>query len=400
MVLPPNSEAKNNGHVVGDQKHRATSPSSPLSPSSPSSPSSTRADPPPPHISPSSPPQSSLPHPHKATMPSKHEPSEVEENPPPPQSPQGVVLSPISLVSTCEEMNPSRRSSFEDCSIYAPAGTWKVPDENMAFLAVVDGHGGRDIVEFLEDYLPYHISQELQFEELDENDSSNTTTNKKANQTLISNDSIHKRLERAFYMADIHSKAMGLINSGATVAMCLVTRGKSVYDVCDDTATTSQQKNNDDAENQDNTWTIYAANAGDARIVLGHGGEAHRLTKDHKADDPEEIRRIEGSGGFVFKGRVLGILAVTRSLGDHCMKEYVIATPYTSEKTITIASEAETSFIIAACDGLWDVFEDQEAVDFVLERIEEKELAAKYLVEEALKRGSTDNITVSVAFLT
>ena len=52
-----------------------------------------------------------------------------------------------------------------------------------------------------------------------------------------------------------------------------------------------------------------------------------------------------------------------------------------------------------ACDGLWDVIEDQEAVDFVLERIEEKELVAKYLVEEALKRGSTDNITVSVAFL-
>jgi serine/threonine protein phosphatase PrpC len=53
-----------------------------------------------------------------------------------------------------------------------------------------------------------------------------------------------------------------------------------------------------------------------------------------------------------------------------------------------------------ACDGLWDVLQDQEAVDFVLERIDEKELVAKYLVEEALKRGSADNITVSVAFLT
>ena len=53
-----------------------------------------------------------------------------------------------------------------------------------------------------------------------------------------------------------------------------------------------------------------------------------------------------------------------------------------------------------ACDGLWDVFRDQEAVDFVLDRIAEKELVAKYLVEEALKKGSTDNITVSVAFLT
>ena len=53
-----------------------------------------------------------------------------------------------------------------------------------------------------------------------------------------------------------------------------------------------------------------------------------------------------------------------------------------------------------ACDGLWDVIRDQEAVNFVLDRIGERELVAKYLVEEALKRGSADNITVSVAFLT
>ena len=81
------------------------------------------------------------------------------------------------------------------------------------------------------------------------------------------------------------------------------------------------------------------------------------------------------------------------------MKEYVIAKPYTSEKDVVITSEEETSFIILACDGLWDVFKDQEAVDFVLARLEERDQVSKYLVAEALKRGSTDNITVSVAFL-
>ena len=200
----------------------------------------------------------------------------------------------------------------------------------MAFLAVCDGHGGRDIVEFLEDGLLYHVSSEMQFEEHDSSncdggnassghDNSNNNNN---SQTNPSNDSISARLERAFLMADIHSKAMGLTNSGATVAVCVVTRGNNMYD---DTAFTTNQKTNDtDAnENRDNTWTIYAANAGDARIVLGHAGKAHRMTRDHRTDDPEEVRRIEESGGFIFKGRVLGILAVTRSLGDHCMKEYV-----------------------------------------------------------------------------
>mmetsp|Transcript_92538 Transcript_92538/g.188396 ORF Transcript_92538/g.188396 Transcript_92538/m.188396 type:complete len:386 (-) Transcript_92538:2127-3284(-) len=317
--------------------------------------------------------------------------------PPPPQalqqeqqqqqeSSQQNNLPPISLVSTCEEMNPSRRSSFEDCSIYAPSGTWNSPDENMAFLAIADGHGGRDIVEFLEDALLYHVSEELQTEQQTDDPSIGNDVNDDI-QTITTNDSIPDRLERAFLMVDIHSKARGLTNSGATVALCLVTRGKNIYN------TAANQSNDDD------TWTIYAANAGDARIVLGHGGKAHRMTRDHRTDDPDEVRRIEESGGFIFKGRVLGILAVTRSLGDHCMKEYVIATPYTSEKTFTIASETDGSFIVLACDGLWDVFRDQEAVDFVLERIDEKELVAKYLVEEALRRGSTDNITVSVAFL-
>ena len=63
-----------------------------------------------------------------------------------PSSPSSLsLLPPISLVSTCEEMNPSRRSSFEDCSIYAPAGSWNASEPNMALISVIDGHGGRDI---------------------------------------------------------------------------------------------------------------------------------------------------------------------------------------------------------------------------------------------------------------
>ena len=49
--------------------------------------------------------------------------------------------SPI-LVSTHEEMNPQRRSSMEDCTIYAPPGTWDAPDPTMAYLGLYDGHGG------------------------------------------------------------------------------------------------------------------------------------------------------------------------------------------------------------------------------------------------------------------
>lgn len=144
--------------------------------------------------------------------------------------------------------------------------------------------------------------------------------------------------------------------------------------------------------------TLYAANAGDARVVLGHQGKATRLTKDHRPDDPEEVARIEKAGGFMFKGRVVGVLAITRSLGDHCMKTYVVAEPYCSETTVDLVSR-HPSFVICACDGLWDVFQDEEAVDFVLKYQDEKERISEHLVNEAIRKGSTDNISVIVAWL-
>jgi protein phosphatase len=39
---------------------------------------------------------------------------------------------------------------MEDCSVYHPPGTWESPDGDIAYLGVYDGHGGRDMVEYLE----------------------------------------------------------------------------------------------------------------------------------------------------------------------------------------------------------------------------------------------------------
>lgn len=47
------------------------------------------------------------------------------------------------LVSQHEEMNPSRRCSMEDCAVYHPPGTWDSPDDEIAYLGVYDGHGGK-----------------------------------------------------------------------------------------------------------------------------------------------------------------------------------------------------------------------------------------------------------------
>ncbi|KAI0320919.1 phosphatase 2C-like domain-containing protein [Amylostereum chailletii] len=137
--------------------------------------------------------------------------------------------------------------------------------------------------------------------------------------------------------------------------------------------------------------TLYIANAGDARGVLCRGGRALRLTYDHKGTDKQEAKRIMDSGGFVMSGRVNGVLAVTRSLGDSSMKEFVVGAPYTTETELY----DEDELLILACDGIWDVLDDQMAVDLV-RPIQDAQEAAETLVREATQRYTNDNVTVMV----
>ena len=58
------------------------------------------------------------------------------------------------------------------------------------------------------------------------------------------------------------------------------------------------------------------ANIGDTRAVLSVNGKAERLSKDHKAIDPEEINRVRSVGGSISGDRLSGILAITRAFGD------------------------------------------------------------------------------------
>ena len=89
--------------------------------------------------------------------------------------------------------------------------------------------------------------------------------------------------------------------------------------------------------------------------------------------------------------RVGGILAVSRAFGDRLLKRYVVSDPEIQEATIG----PEDEFLVLASDGLWDVVKDQDAVSLVEKQLDAEE-AAKCLTEEALKRGSGDNITCIV----
>lgn len=53
------------------------------------------------------------------------------------------------------------------------------------------------------------------------------------------------------------------------------------------------------------------------------------------------------------------------------------------------------SFLILACDGLWDVCTDQQACDLIKD-IQDPQVAATTLVKHALQVGSSDNLSVLV----
>ncbi|KAK1377998.1 Protein-serine/threonine phosphatase [Heracleum sosnowskyi] len=105
---------------------------------------------------------------------------------------------------------------------------------------------------------------------------------------------------------------------------------------------------------------IIVSNCGDSRAVICRGGVVTPLSNDHKPDRPDELKRIEDSGGRVIYwdgARVLGVLAMSRAIGDNYLKPYVISEP---EVTV-IDRTAEDECLVLASDGLWDVVTNETA---------------------------------------
>lgn len=132
---------------------------------------------------------------------------------------------------------------------------------------------------------------------------------------------------------------------------------------------------------------LVVANAGDSRCVLSRAGKAVALTEDHKPTNDEEFSRIMKAGGFVADGRVNGSLNLSRALGDLEYKQVSSLPP--EEQMVTANPEIRSlrltdddEFLILACDGIWDVLTNDDAVAFVRERLI-KGFSPKQICEEA-----------------
>eukprot|EP00929_Paragymnodinium_shiwhaense_P106127 TRINITY_DN7129_c0_g3_i2.p1 TRINITY_DN7129_c0_g3~~TRINITY_DN7129_c0_g3_i2.p1 ORF type:complete len:472 (+),score=119.68 TRINITY_DN7129_c0_g3_i2:136-1551(+) len=177
---------------------------------------------------------------------------------------------------------------------------------------------------------------------------------------------------------------------------------------------------------------LLISNVGDSRAVLcravptgGAGGSslvALRLSDDHKPNRPDEQRRIRERGGVTdfhgvwrvflpspvtFGTRAIPRwgLAVSRAFGDLLLKEperygceavqpggLVTSEP---EHRLVELNPAESRFLVLACDGVWDVLPDSDAVAVCAAQAG-PELAAHALVRHSFAAGSSDNLTAVV----
>ncbi|OCK80889.1 protein phosphatase [Lepidopterella palustris CBS 459.81] len=159
--------------------------------------------------------------------------------------------------------------------------------------------------------------------------------------------------------------------------------------------------------------TIYCANAGDSRSVLGTKGRALPLSYDHKPQNEGEKARIVAAGGFVDFGRVNGNLALSRAIGDFEFKKSADLPP--EQQIVTAFPDViiheftdDDEFVVIACDGIWDCQSSQAVVEFVRRGIVAKqELSAicENMMDNCLASNSDtggvgcDNMTMTIVAL-
>ncbi|OWZ24375.1 Protein phosphatase [Phytophthora megakarya] len=290
------------------------------------------------------------------------------------------------------------------------------------FAAVYDGHGGAAVSQYLRNQLFSMVSPELaqlDQEILAENKENNVLAKSSRRQKVATmlRDAVHK-LDQ-----EVIAKNEWKFQGSTAVGVLLF------EDV------------------------LYSMNVGDSRAVLCRGGDVVELTRDHKPNDPQERARIESLGGRVqwfgyvdAQGepiepygayRVNGNLAVARAVGDRDSRPFVIGEAEIRQYDIEYDKD---EFIVIASDGLWDVFTSSEVVEFVQDvmsgevgsreawssgghsdtrvpifewsqqytsdrsmikaaRRRRKVQIANYLVQEALFRGTSDNVSVVVVWL-
>lgn len=261
-----------------------------------------------------------------------------------------------------------KRNEMEDQHII-----YNLPIVNHIFVAVFDGHGGKMCAK----YCKKDITSTLE-----NNDYWKKYVYEYNNNNYYDVSLLKESLINTFLSFDKLLRNNYVLNSGCTCTLCII-----------------------------NSNQIICANIGDSRTVLGSSSLIKQLSIDHKPNDEIERNRIINAGGSVSNAfgdrtfRINGDIALSRSFGDFHLKskfnlkeneQMLIAEP-----DIIIYDRNESDdVLVLACDGLWDVCNNEDVIDYVrmLYKLGESSmlLIAEDLIDHALECGSSDNITVIV----
>ena len=134
--------------------------------------------------------------------------------------------------------------------------------------------------------------------------------------------------------------------------------------------------------------TAYLAWVGDSRGIIVRGNKVIAATIDHKPKVEEERLKAAGAQistrGRVIPGgidsRVRGGLPVSRVLGDKKDKSYLPPNVLLAIPEIVTTKLQKNDLIVLACDGLWDVFKNDEVAAKVNEllKMTDDQLLKKY----------------------
>eukprot|EP00002_Diphylleia_rotans_P015714 TRINITY_DN3046_c0_g2_i7.p1 TRINITY_DN3046_c0_g2~~TRINITY_DN3046_c0_g2_i7.p1 ORF type:complete len:313 (+),score=57.00 TRINITY_DN3046_c0_g2_i7:54-992(+) len=239
-------------------------------------------------------------------------------------------------------------------------------DPKECLYGVMDGHGGAEIAECCTTMLAKHIRTSL----TDSGHTSEEAINNALHDGFMKTD---REVLDTYVMQDPHGK-MAFIGSCATVSYI---HGN----------------------------TIYLANAGDSRAILGYASDGKPMCKwlsnDHNASNESEQQKvIERSGdenairlsplnmmlgSTAAPKRVAGILLVTRAIGDAYLKQSELGNP-TEKSYITAEPEIISHkitdndlFVVIATDGLWEHVSPEEVVNFIIEHGVDDTVATRLL---------------------
>ncbi|TDH74442.1 hypothetical protein CCR75_006352 [Bremia lactucae] len=149
---------------------------------------------------------------------------------------------------------------------------------------------------------------------------------------------------------------------------------------------------------------IVCGNVGDSRCIMSNSNivEVLQLSVDHKPDLDFEKSRILAAGGTVFRGRVCGGVAVSRSFGDLWFKRNAELKAHqqlvTSEPCVRVQRrDPADEFLALCCDGIYDVMSNDQLRKFIRSKLKSgnrnpKEIA-EMLLDECLAKGSRDNMS-------